>query len=181
MNIRYQRRIIDIEFVESISRGLNRYRIINIVLYWLISISVNTIPHFFRGKIPREGAADSRPDNRTGSRLFEINMWMWRYGRTFPRQISVDQAVELEFRKKRVQESRDQGSWRWDSSAPARCSLGNLKGSFRRLPLRSEWHWVNAISYTISIQIFSDINFDIEREKDLRYRIRYQHAISINV
>jgi hypothetical protein len=29
---------------------------------------------------------------------------MWRYGRTFPRQISVDQAVEL--RKKRVQESR---------------------------------------------------------------------------
>ncbi len=33
MNIRYQRKIIDIEFVESMSRGLNRYRIINIVLY----------------------------------------------------------------------------------------------------------------------------------------------------
>ena len=40
--------------------------------------------------------------------LFEINMWMWRYGRTFPRQISVDQAVEL--RKKRVQESRARGA-----------------------------------------------------------------------
>ena len=70
--------------------------------------SVNTIPHCFRGKIPREAAADSRPDSGTGSRLFEINMWMWRYGRTFPRQISVDQAVEL--RKKRVQESRARGA-----------------------------------------------------------------------
>ena len=55
-----------------------------------------------------KNAADSRPDNGTRSRLFEINMWMWRYGRTFPRQISVDQAVEL--RKKRVQESRARGA-----------------------------------------------------------------------
>ncbi len=55
--------------------------------------SVNTIPHCFRDKIPMEAAADSRPDNKSGSRLFEINMWTWRYGRTFPRQISVDQAV----------------------------------------------------------------------------------------
>ena len=36
--------------------------------------SVNSIPHCFRGKIPREAAADSRPDNGTGSRLFKINM-----------------------------------------------------------------------------------------------------------
>jgi hypothetical protein len=66
------------------------------------------IPHCFRGKIPREAVADSRPDSWTGSRLFEINMWTWRYGRTFLRQISVDQAVE--FRKKRVQESRAHGA-----------------------------------------------------------------------
>ncbi len=72
--------------------------------------SVNTIPHCFRGKIPREAAADSRPDNGTGSRLFEINMWMWRYGRTFPRQISVDPSQAVEFRKKRVQESRARGA-----------------------------------------------------------------------
>jgi hypothetical protein len=70
--------------------------------------SANTIFHCFRGKITREASADSRPDNGTGSRLFEMNMWMWRYGRTFPRQISVDQAVEL--RKKRVQESRARGA-----------------------------------------------------------------------
>jgi hypothetical protein len=33
---------------------------------------------------------------------------MWRYERTFPRQITVDQAVE--FRKKWVQESRARGA-----------------------------------------------------------------------
>ncbi len=74
----------------------------------MISISVITIPHCFRGKILREAAADSRPDSGTGSRLFEIDMWMQRYGRTFPHQISVDQTVEL--RKKRVQESRAPGA-----------------------------------------------------------------------
>ncbi len=59
-------------------------------------------------QVPREAAADSRPDSGTGSQLFEINMWMWRYGRTFPHQISVDQVVE--FRKKKVQESRARGA-----------------------------------------------------------------------
>jgi hypothetical protein len=44
----------------------------------------------------------------TWSQLFDINMWMWRFGRTFPRQISVEQAVELQ--KKRVQESRPRGA-----------------------------------------------------------------------
>ena len=32
----------------------------------------NTIPHRYRGAIPTEAAADSRPDSGTGSRLFEI-------------------------------------------------------------------------------------------------------------
>ena len=49
----------------------------------------NTIPYRYRGAIPAEAAADSRPDNGTGSRLFEINIWMWRYGRTFPREVSA--------------------------------------------------------------------------------------------
>jgi hypothetical protein len=64
----------------------------------------NTIPYRYRGAIPAEAAADSRPDSGTGSRLFEINIWMWRYGRTFPREISVAEAVAK--RKERVQESR---------------------------------------------------------------------------
>jgi hypothetical protein len=70
--------------------------------------TANTIPHKYRSRIPREAAADSRPDSGTGSRLFEVNVWMWRYGRTFPREITVEKAVEL--RKKRVQESRARGA-----------------------------------------------------------------------
>ncbi len=76
--------------------------------------SVNTIPHCFRAKIAREATADSRPDNGTGSRLFE---------KTFPRQISVDQAVE--FRKKRVQESRSRGA----ETLRRRCDAAWAKGA----------------------------------------------------
>jgi hypothetical protein len=83
----------------------------------------------------------------------------------------VDQAVE--FRKKTVQESRARGA----ETLQRRL----MQPGQRELPLSSEGHWVNAISYTISTPIIYDMTFDIEREKDLRYRIRYQHAISINV
>jgi hypothetical protein len=65
--------------------------------------TASTIPHCFRSKIPKEPAADSRPDSWTGSRLFEINMWKWHYRRTFPRQFSVEQAVAM--CKKKVQNS----------------------------------------------------------------------------
>ena len=70
--------------------------------------AVNTIPHSCRSQIPRGAAADSRPDNGTGSRLFEVNIWMWKYGTPFPREYSVEEAVAL--RKKRVQESRARGA-----------------------------------------------------------------------
>ena len=68
--------------------------------------TVKTIPHSCRSQIPRGAAADSRPDSGTGSRLFEVNIWMWKYhdGRPFPRKFSVEEAVALP--EKRVQESR---------------------------------------------------------------------------
>ena len=44
----------------------------------------NTIPYKYRGAIPAEAAADSRQVSWTGSRLFEITIWMWRYGKDFP-------------------------------------------------------------------------------------------------
>jgi hypothetical protein len=67
-----------------------------------------------------------------GAALIEINKWMWRYGRTFPRQISVDQAVE--FRKKRVQESRVRGA----ETVRRRAAAGVMQRGQRKLPLRSE-------------------------------------------
>ena len=71
--------------------------------------TVNTIPHSCRSQIPRGAAADSRPDNGTGSRLFEVNIWMWKYGRPFQRKYSVEEAA-VALRKKRVQESRARGA-----------------------------------------------------------------------
>ena len=68
----------------------------------------NTIPHSLRHAVPEGAAADSRPDSGTGSKLFEVNIWMWRYGRAFPRKISVEDAEEMRF--KRVQDSRRKGA-----------------------------------------------------------------------
>jgi hypothetical protein len=83
----------------------------------------NTIQHRYRGDIPPEAAKDSRPDNGNGSRLFEINIWMWRYGRTFPREISVADAKAMH--KQRIQESRAQGAatlQRWREQALVRAA-----------------------------------------------------------
>ena len=68
----------------------------------------NTIPYCMRHKVPDGAAADSRQDSGTGSRLFEVNIWMWNYGRAFPRKISVAGAEEM--RRKRVQDSRRRGA-----------------------------------------------------------------------
>ncbi len=68
----------------------------------------NTIPHSLWHHVPDGAAADSRPYSGTGSRLFEVNIWMLNYGRAFPRMISVADAVEM--RRKRVQESRRKGA-----------------------------------------------------------------------
>jgi hypothetical protein len=74
------------------------------ILCYLNGNTCNTIPHKYRGATPAEAAEDSRPDSGTGSRLFEINIWMWRYGRTFPPEIAVAESVELH--KKRLADSR---------------------------------------------------------------------------
>jgi hypothetical protein len=68
----------------------------------------NTIPHALRYHIPSGAAADSRPNSGTGSRLFEVNIWMWHYGRAFPRKISVKDADEM--RRSSVSESRRRGA-----------------------------------------------------------------------
>ena len=63
-----------------------------------------TIPYCFRGKNLGGAKADSRPDNGTGSKLFEVNIWLWRYGRSLPRKHTVQEAEEM--RRKRLVDSR---------------------------------------------------------------------------
>jgi hypothetical protein len=59
-----------------------------------------TIPCILRHHVLAGAAADSRQDSWTGSRLFDVNIWMWCYGRAFPGTILVQVAEEM--RRERV-------------------------------------------------------------------------------
>ena len=51
-----------------------------------------------------DGSADTQRDRGNGSRLYEVNMWMWRYGRCRPRMVSIADAERI--RAERLSESR---------------------------------------------------------------------------
>ena len=54
-----------------------------------------TIPYRFRTQRGRAGwAADTRLDAGNASRLYELNLWMWRYGRGQERKVSILDAIE---------------------------------------------------------------------------------------
>ena len=60
-----------------------------------------TIRHSLRALEQPKAAADSRPDNGKGSRLYEVNIWMWRYGRGQQRKVSVLKAMEARLKRLR--------------------------------------------------------------------------------
>jgi len=63
-----------------------------------------TIPHSFRGRQLAGGMADTQPNRGNGSRLYEVNLWMWRYGRGQERKVSVRKCMEA--RAKNMREAR---------------------------------------------------------------------------
>ena len=64
-----------------------------------------TIPHSFKDDARLGSAsADTQRDRGNGSRLYEVNIWMWRYGRGRPRMVSI--AEEERIRRERVSENR---------------------------------------------------------------------------
>jgi hypothetical protein len=67
-------------------------------------------------------AADSRPDSGTGSRLFEVNIWMCQYGGPFSRKFSVEEAVQC----KKKKGAGIQGKRSCNSSAQAQDSRLNM-------------------------------------------------------
>ena len=68
----------------------------------------NTQPNIhyrFRTQRGRAGrAADTRPDAGNGSRVYELILWMWRYGRGKERTVSILDAMEA--RARTVREAR---------------------------------------------------------------------------
>ena len=67
-----------------------------------------TVPHRFRKAELGGAIPDSRPDSGTGSRLYELNVWLWNYGRSLPRPISVAETDKIV--QKRMSESRLKGT-----------------------------------------------------------------------
>ena len=64
-----------------------------------------TIPYRFRTQRGRAGwAADTRPDAGNGSRVYELNLWMWRYSRGQERKVSI--LDDMEARARTVREAR---------------------------------------------------------------------------
>ena len=63
-----------------------------------------TIPYRFHTQRGRAGwAADTRPDAGKGSRLYQLNLWLWRYCRGQARKVSILDAMEA--RAKTVREA----------------------------------------------------------------------------
>ena len=55
-----------------------------------------TIPYAYRSKgLPKGARADTKHDKGNGSRLYEVNLWMWRYGRGQPRKMPVLETMQL--------------------------------------------------------------------------------------
>ncbi len=57
--------------------------LVALILCYLNGNTANTIQHKYRSRIPKKVGANSRPDSGTCIRLFEVNVWVWRYGGPF--------------------------------------------------------------------------------------------------
>jgi hypothetical protein len=64
-------------------------------------------------------SADTQWDRGNGSRLYEVNLWMWCYGQGRPRMVSITAAERI--RRERISESRIRAAEtrRWCSEAVA--------------------------------------------------------------
>ena len=64
-----------------------------------------TIPYKFKNsRILGTASADTQPDRWNGSRLYKVNLWLWRYGQGQPRTMSIEEAEAA--RQDRVSEAR---------------------------------------------------------------------------
>jgi hypothetical protein len=64
-----------------------------------------TIQHRFKDdRRLGDASTDTQRDWGNGSRLYEVNIWMWHYGRGRPRMVSIAEAERI--RSERLSESR---------------------------------------------------------------------------
>jgi hypothetical protein len=77
----------------------------HLIPFFVVGIIHPTIPHSFKDDQRLESdAADTQRDRGNSSRLYELNIWTWRYGRGHPRMVSIAEAERI--RSERISESR---------------------------------------------------------------------------
>ena len=91
--------------------------------------------------------ADSRPDNGTGSRLYELNVWLWNYWRSLPWPISVEETDKI--LQKRMSESRLKGT-----ETKRRRREGRVEPSWINVSWSNIWY---VMSYMMSYHTCYDV------------------------
>jgi hypothetical protein len=66
--------------------------------------TVTPLSHTASKTIGVLASADTQRDRGNGSRLYEVNIWMWCYGRGRPQMVSIAEAEKI--RAERLSESR---------------------------------------------------------------------------
>ena len=66
--------------------------------------STPTLPHQFGNRQGALASANTSVGRGNGSRLYELNLWMWRYGRGQPRHVTVEESEKR--RKERTKDAR---------------------------------------------------------------------------
>jgi hypothetical protein len=74
--------------------------------------------------------ADTQQDRGNGSRLYEVNIWMWRYGRGRPRMVSIAEAERIRpiIRAERLSESRTRAAETRKRRSVAAAAAGAAQG-----------------------------------------------------
>ena len=92
-------------YLAEVERMLGR---VPMIPCFLEGQSVNTIPHSYRGRDLSGATADSSPGKGNGATLWEVQLWMWRYGRSLPRTVTIAEAAAR--RAERLKEARMRAS-----------------------------------------------------------------------
>ena len=88
-----------------------------------------TIPHSFKDdRRLGSASADTQRDKGNGSRLYEVNIWMWRYGRDRPRIMMVSIVEAERIRAERISESRTRAAERRKRHSEAAAATGEAQG-----------------------------------------------------
>ncbi len=92
--------------------------------------SHHTIPYRFKDdQHIGHASADTQRDWGNGSRLYEVNIWMWRCGRGRARMVSIVEAERI--RAERISESRTRAAETRKRRSEAAATAGAAQGGGR--------------------------------------------------